>query len=270
MHGLGNDFVIVDAREVPFAPTPSQAQRIADRHFGVGCDQLIVLEPPQNAAAQVFMRIFNADGSQAEACGNATRCVARLGFEETGQTPAIETIVGVLPTWRLDDGRYSVGMGPAHLGWQAIPLSQDVDTAFLPELVPGLGQPAAVSVGNPHCVFFVDDADTLDFAPIGAEIETHALFPNRTNVQFVTPTGRNSIRQRVWERGVGVTGASGSGACAGAIAAIRRGLVAGPIKVQLDGGVLEIDWDQSANQITMTGGASHAFSGQLSADLLHD
>ncbi len=270
MHGLGNDFVIVDARSVPFAPTPAQAQRIADRHFGIGCDQLIVLEPPRHQAAQVFMRIFNADGSEAEACGNATRCVARLGFEETGHSPAVETVAGVLPTRRLSDGRFSVGMGPAYLDWQAIPLAQAVDTAHLPELVPGLGQAAAVSVGNPHCVFFVDDAETLDFAPIGAKIEVHDLFPNRTNVQFLTPTGPSSIRQRVWERGVGTTGASGSGACAGAIAAIRRGLVTGPVQVQLDGGVLEIDWDQRANQITMTGGASHAFSGQLSAGLLHD
>ena len=270
MHGLGNDFVIVDARTEPFAPTAAQAQRIADRHFGVGCDQLIVLEPPQAAGAQVFMRIYNADGSQAEACGNATRCVARLFFEESGTAPVIETVAGLLPSERLDDGRYRVGMGPAFLAWHDVPLAQDMDTLALPELVEGLGAPVAVSIGNPHCVFFVEDAETFEFRPIGREIEHHPLFPNRTNVQFVTPTGPDSIRQRVWERGVGVTGASGSGACAGAVAALRRGLVSGAVRVQLDGGVLEIDWDQQGNQIWMTGSASHAFDGLLSADLLHD
>ena len=270
MHGLGNDFVIVDARTEPFAPTATQAQRIADRHFGVGCDQLIVLEPPQAAGAQVFMRIFNADGSQAEACGNATRCVSRLGYEETGTAPNIETVVGVLPTKRLNDGRYTVGMGQAFMDWQDVPLAQEMDTLELPELVEGLGAPVAVSIGNPHCVFFVDDAETFDFRPIGKEIEHHPLYPNRTNVQFVTPTGPGSIRQRVWERGVGVTGASGSGACAGAVAALRRGLVTGPVTVQLDGGELVIDWDQQANQIWMTGSATFAFDGMLSAELLND
>ena len=269
MHGLGNDFVIVDARTEPFQPSPAQAQRVADRHFGVGCDQLIVLEPPTDPAAQVFMRIYNSDGSQAEACGNATRCVARLGFEETGQAPAIQTVAGVLPTQRLSDGRYSVGMGPAVVAWQDVPLSEELDTLHMPELVPGLGAPVAVSIGNPHCVFFVEDAETIDFAPIGAEIEHHPLYPNRTNVQFVTPTGLQRIRQRVWERGVGITGASGSGACAGAVASLRRGLVSGPVTVQLDGGDLLIDWDQSANQITMTGGTTFAFDGVLSEELLH-
>ena len=189
MHGLGNDFVIVDARTEPFQPSDAQAQRIADRHFGVGCDQLIVLEPATDPAAQVFMRIYNADGSQAEACGNATRCVGRLLFEESGKPPAIQTVMGVLPTRRLHDGRYSVEMGPAYMDWQDIPLAEDMDTLHLPELVPGLGAPVAVSIGNPHCVFFVDNAETFDFAPIGKQIEHHPLYPNRTNVQFVTGPG---------------------------------------------------------------------------------
>lgn len=269
MHGLGNDFVIVDARTEPFQPSDAQAQRIADRHFGVGCDQLIVLEPATDPAAQVFMRIYNADGSQAEACGNATRCVARLLFEESGKPPAIQTVMGVLPTRRLHDGRYSVEMGPAYMDWQDIPLAEDMDTLHLPELVPGLGAPVAVSIGNPHCVFFVDNAETFDFAPIGKQIEHHPLYPNRTNVQFVTVLGPRSIRQRVWERGVGITGASGSGACAGAVASLRRGLVEGPINVLLDGGELEIEWDQSDNRITMTGAATFAFNGVLSEELLH-
>lgn len=268
MHGLGNDFVIVDARTQPYQPSPAQAQRVADRHFGVGCDQLIVLEPPTAASAQVFMRIYNADGSQAEACGNATRCVARLMFEEQGDVSGVETVMGVLPCQRLSDGRYSVGMGPAYMDWQDIPLAEATDTLHLPELVPGLGAPVAVSIGNPHCVFFVDDAETFDFAPIGQQIERHPLYPNRTNVQFVSVLGPQSIRQRVWERGVGITGASGSGACAGAVASLRRGLVQGPVSVKLDGGVLLIDWDQTENRITMTGAASFAFDGVLSEELL--
>lgn len=270
MHGLGNDFVIVDARNDPFKPSPRQAQRIADRHFGVGCDQLIVLEPPTRSGAEVFMRIYNADGSEAEACGNATRCVARLVFEESGLISGVQTVMGVLPVRRLPDGRYMVGMGPAFLRWQDVPLAEATDTLSLPELVPGLGAPVAVSIGNPHCVFFVEDADSLDFAPIGAEIEKHPLFPNRTNVQFVTPIGRQTIRQRVWERGVGITGASGSGACAGAVASLRRGLVEGPVTVNLDGGELIIDWDQSSNHITMTGGTTYAFDGVLAEDLLDE
>jgi diaminopimelate epimerase len=268
MHGLGNDFVVVDARIDPFQPSAAVAQRIADRHFGVGCDQLIVLERPLDPAAQVFMRIYNADGSQAEACGNATRCVARLLFEESGIPPVVQTVAGLLPTQRLPDGQYSVGMGPAFLEWQDVPLSEATDTLNLPELVPGLGAPVAVSIGNPHCVFFVEDADVMDFAPIGREIEHHPLFPNRTNVQFVTPIGRTYIRHRVWERGVGITGASGSGACAGAVASLRRGLVDGPVSVFLDGGLLVIDWDQSSNQITMTGTATFAFNGGLSEEML--
>lgn len=269
MHGLGNDFVIVDARTEPFQPSPAQARRIADRHWGVGCDQLIVMEPATDPGAQVFMRIYNADGSQAEACGNATRCVARLMFEETGSVTGVQTVMGVLPVQRLaEGGRYAVGMGPAYLNWQDVPLAEPMDTLNLPDLVPGLGAPVAVSIGNPHCVFFVDDADQFDFAPIGAQIEHHPLFPNRTNVQFVTPTGSHNIRQRVWERGVGITGASGSGACAGAVASLRRGLVQGPVCVALDGGELVIDWDTAANQITMTGGASLAFEGRLSGDVL--
>jgi diaminopimelate epimerase len=268
MHGLGNDFVIVDARGSPFQPSPAQAQRIADRHFGVGCDQLIVLEPPTDDDAQVFMRIYNADGSQAEACGNATRCVARLMFEESGRTTGVQTVMGILPVSRLPDGQYMVGMGPAFVAWQEVPLAEPTDTLHLPELVPGMGSPVAVSIGNPHCVFFVEDADALDFAGIGAQIEHHPLFPNRTNVQFVTPIGPHCIRQRVWERGVGVTGASGSGACAGAVASLRRGVVEGPVRVNLDGGELLIDWDQSANHITMTGGTTFAFDGLLSGEML--
>ena len=158
MHGLGNDFVIVDARGNPFQPSPAQAQRIADRHFGVGCDQLIVLETPTDDDAQVFMRIYNADGSQAEACGNATRCVARLMFEESGRTTGVQTVMGVLPVSRLPDGQYMVGMGPAFVAWQEVPLAVPTDTLHLPELVPGMGSPVAVSIGNPHCVFFVEDA----------------------------------------------------------------------------------------------------------------
>lgn len=269
MHGLGNDFVIVDARTQPFQPSPAQAQRIADRHFGVGCDQLIVLEPSSEPAAQVFMRIYNADGSQAEACGNATRCVARLMFEEQGHVSGVQTVMGVLPCQRLPDGRYSVGMGPAFMDWQDVPLAEPTDTLHLPELVPGLGAPVAVSIGNPHCVFFVDNAETFDFAPIGQQIEHHALYPNRTNVQFVSVLGPQTIRQRVWERGVGITGASGSGACAGAVASLRRGLVQGPVHVQLDGGELVIDWDQRENRITMTGAATFAFDGVLPEDLLN-
>ena len=262
MHGLGNDFVIVDAREVPFAPTPSQAQRIADRHFGVGCDQLIVLEPPQDATAEVFMRIFNADGSQAEACGNATRCVADLLMQEAGTNAVtIETLAGLLKATR--EGAFiRVDMGPPRLDWQAIPLAREMDTTTLDFTFGPLNQPVAVNMGNPHVVFFVDNVDDVPLSEFGPEIEYDPLFPERANVSIVENRGGGELRLRVWERGAGITQACGSAACAAVVAASLRGLVERRARIELDGGVLTLEWDTN-DHVLMTGAVSYVFAGHV-------
>ena len=269
MHGLGNDFVIVESAVPGPIFNARQARQIADRRWGVGCDQLITIEPSANNAADIFMRIQNTDGSEAEACGNATRCVAKLWMDRTGQENlVIETLRGLLPCWKASDGLVSVAMGEPLFEWQDIPLSEKQDSLHLPIECQGLSDPVGLSVGNPHCVFFVDDAETVAFRDIGAEIEHHPLFPNRANVQFVEIKDRGQIRQRVWERGVGVTEASGSGACAGALAAKRRGMTDRNVDVHLDGGVLNIAWREDDNQVVMTGPTSHSFTGRLDEALL--
>ena len=206
MHGLGNDFVVIDARNDTFVPTLEQAKRLSDRRRGVGCDQIIVLETSDKA--EVRMRIFNADGGQAEACGNATRCVASLLYEETGQAPRIETVAGILHTEKIGE-QFQVDMG----------LVRVIDKA---RLVKGAPVPAVIlEIGNPHCVFVTNHLDLV--SALGPKVEVDPQFPNRTNVQFVQILNFQEIRQRVWERGAGLTAASGSGACAGAVAAIVTG-----------------------------------------------
>lgn len=267
MHGLGNDFVIIDGRTGPLNLSAATIARLSDRRWGIGCDQLIVLEPPTDPAASVFMRIYNADGSEAGACGNASRCVAALVMAE-GSTGAVtvETISGLLPARDAGGGLIEVDMGPARLDWQDIPLAQPMDTLHLPIRVGGLQDPVAVGMGNPHAVFFVDAAETVDVARIGAAVEHHPLYPEATNVQFVQVLDRTHLRQRVWERGVGITQASGSGACAGAVGAMRRGLVDRRVTTRMDGGALTLQWRQADGHVLMTGPWTCVFTGHVDLD----
>ena len=256
MHGLGNDFVVIDARAGAIDITPSRARGIADRHQGVGCDQLILLEASDSA--DLRMRVFNADGSEVEQCGNALRCVAQL----TGAR-SIETAGGTIGA-AIDSAGVAIDMGAPRFGWDQIPLAYAMDTAALPVAWDELANGSAVNVGNPHVIFFVDDLDAVDLAAIGPLIEHDPLFPERVNVNVAQVTGPASLRLSVWERGAGLTRACGTGACATAVAAIRRGLVASPVRVTLPGGDLSIGWAPGGS-IRMTGPATHVFSGE--ADL---
>ena len=268
MHGLGNDFVVVDARGEPFAPDDRVARHIADRHTGIGCDQLIVIEKPRNGRADAFMRIHNADGGEVAACGNATRCVAQLLMTESGlDHVSIETAAGRLEAARADRGRIAVDMGPARTEWRDIPLARAMDTERLPIELGPLKEPVAVSMGNPHMVFFVDDADAVDLATLGPVLEHNALFPERANVGVATVLAPDRVRLRVWERGAGLTRACGSGACAAIVAAHRRGLSGRRAAVALDGGELSIEWLPNGH-VTMTGPAAIAFTGIMDGALL--
>ena len=270
MHGLGNDFVIIDARGAgdPVTPapmTPELARALGDRHRGVGFDQLAVIATSDTADAAVTF--WNSDGSTAGACGNATRCVADLLLAESGTgTLAMHTANGRLTAERLAGGRIRVDMGPAGTGWRDIPLAEQADTTALPLT----GSPGAVGMGNPHCVFFVDDAEAVALAEVGPKWEHHPLFPERTNVEFVHILSPGEIRLRVWERGAGITLACGSGACAAVVAGVRKGLLGRRVTVHLDGGALEIEWrpDDGAGNVCMTGPVSHVFEGRLSPEFL--
>lgn len=265
MHGLENDFVIFDARVKDIRLSRDDIQWIADRHKGVGCDQLIVLEVSKSFQEIAFMRIYNPDGSEAEACGNATRCVADLLMrEENVDQIVIETVVGALNCSRADNGQVTVMMGEPKREWSQIPLSQECNTLHLPLE----GDPIAVSMGNPHCIFFVDNikdnyGDEV-VEKFGKRYETDPLFPNKTNVEFVEVLAKNHLRMRVWERGAGITQACGSGACAVAVAAIRRGLSERKLTVTLDGGDLIINWPSDDAQVEMTGPVSYSFQGLIS------
>lgn len=261
MHGLGNDFVVFDGREEIPDLSSADVRAISDRFIGVGCDQLIVLEPSEQA--DVFMRIFNADGSQSGACGNATRCIGAQIMAELQQDHAVvETIAGLLKTSQASDNRVTVDMGPVNIEWQDIPLTSDVDTLHLPIDVNGLRDPVAVNVGNPHMVFFVDDASVAPIDEIGFQLERHALFPQRTNVQMAEILGFDRIRLKTWERGVGRTLASGSSACATLAAAHRRGLCGRSADVVADGGTLSIMW-RDDNHVTQTGPHAVSYRGAI-------
>lgn len=255
MHGLGNDFIVLDARDAPLPPVTGRlAAALGDRKTGIGCDQLILLEPSQQA--DVRMRIFNADGSEVEACGNATRAVGIL----LGKPATIETLGGMLATKPADAG-IAVDMGEPRFDWQAIPLAYPLDTLALPLGWEDLENPVAVNVGNPHVVFFVPNTAAIALDRLGPLIEHDPLFPARVNVNVATIRSPGEIDLRVWERGVGETRACGTGACATAIAAMRRGLVErGTVTVHLPGGALRIGWGPD-NRITMTGPATESFRG---------
>jgi diaminopimelate epimerase len=276
MHGLGNDFVIIDLRAQKLALDPDRIRRITDRHRGVGADMLITMEPRRDPRGQIFMGIHNADGGGADACGNATRCVARLLFEETGQKHAvIETGAGLLQCWAAGGGQITVDMGAPKFEWEQIPLAERMDTRGIDIKIgpidnPVLAFPSAVNIGNPHCIFFVPDITAHDPERIGPLVENHMLFPERANVSFAQIRARNDIRLRVWERGVGMTQACGTAACAVVAAAARKGrnLADRKARVELDGGFLEIDWRTADDHIYMTGPAALAFNGTLAPELL--
>ena len=262
MHGLGNDFVVLDARESPLPPLNGAIVRaLADRHTGIGCDQLVLIEP--SAVADLKMRIFNADGEEVSACGNATRAVALRHATATGTTGEvrIETAADILIA-RSTDAGISVDMGRPRLEWEAIPLAYALDTLLLPVGWEDLEQPCAVNMGNPHAVFFVADCDAVELDRLGPLIEVDPLFPQRVNVNVATVEDRGHIRLRVWERGAGLTRACGTGACATAVAAMRRGLVDRAVMVALPGGVLAVEWRDDGHVI-MTGPAAESFRGSF-------
>jgi diaminopimelate epimerase len=258
MNGLGNDIVVLDLRASDHVVTPAEARAIG-RAPGLRFDQLMVLHAPRTPGTNAFVVIRNIDGSEAGACGNGSRCVAwKLAAEGAGDTFAIETRAGVLECARLDDCRYAVDMGEPRFGWLEIPLSVAVeDTTRVPLDASWLraGIPddfTAVSMGNPHAIFFVDDVEAHDLGRTGPLLETHTMFPQRANISLAHATSRTALTLKVWERGAGLTRACGSGACAAAVAAHRRGLTGRMVNVTLPGGDLQIDWRES-NRVIMTG-----------------
>ena len=260
MHGLGNDFVVLDARAQNWTVTPQLAKGIGHRQFGVGFDQLAIISA---GAGDAHLTFYNADGSQAAACGNATRCIARFLMDETGKDSLqLTTDRGALAARDMGEGITSVNMGHPLLEWQDVPLARQMDTLTLPIE----GSPTATGMGNPHCTFFVSDARAVDLAAFGASIEHHPLFPERTNVQVAQIIGPDHIRMRVWERGVGITLASGSSSCATAVAAARRGLTGRDLRIDLDGGTLHVHWRDDG--VWMTGPTTHVFSGTLTPEFL--
>ncbi len=260
MHGLGNDFVVLDAREHPIHITPAIAVAIGNRRTGIGFDQLAVIQP---GVEDAHLSFFNTDGSTSAACGNATRCIARLLMNETGRDSLhLTTKRGDLYARDVGNNLTSVNMGPPQTDWADIPLADAMDTLELPIE----GAPTATGMGNPHCTFFVDDAEAIPLEKFGARYERHPLYPERTNVQVASIIGPDHIRMRVWERGVGVTLASGSSSCATAVAAARRGLTGRKVQIDLDGGTLHIDWREDG--VWMTGPTMHVGSGVLTPEFL--
>ena len=273
MHGLGNDFVVLDARTAALDLTPERRRVIADRRLGVGCDQLIVLEPPTDREADVFMRIYNPDGGEAGACGNATRCVASVLMDERKtELVTVQTVAGLLESQKTGVGSnglpvISVDMGPAGLDWRDIPVARACDTKHMPVGAGPLQDPVGTSMGNPHATFFVDDLDAIPLATLGPMLEHDAFFPERANVGVAQLVGPGRIKLRVWERGAGLTLACGSGACAAVVAASRRGLVDRKADVLLQEGTLTIEWLRDGH-VMMTGGIALAFKGELDRSLL--
>lgn len=261
MHGLGNDFVIVRAPIHSFSP--DQCRQIADRHYGVGCDQFIVMEPAQSPEADIFMRIYNPDGSEAGACGNATRCVAHVWMTENKKDRCvIQTIAGLLRCVLKGD-QVQVDMGAPWLDWADIPLAESRDTNAIAFRDLPLPEAVTVSMGNPHCIFFIDDINAVAIESLGPLVENHPLFPKRTNVEFAQVLASDKIRMRVWERGAGVTQACGSGACATMVAAVRRKLTGRAAEIVLDGGSLFLEWRESDSHVLMTGPVAYVFEGTI-------
>jgi diaminopimelate epimerase len=268
MHGLGNDFVVLDARADAIRLDDKAARVIADRHRGVGCDQLLILEPPQARGADVFMRIRNADGSEVGACGNGTRCVGALVMRETGKERVIiETAAGLLEARAAGSRGVSVDLGQARFEWSDIPLARACDTLHVPLSLGPLVDPVCTSMGNPHATFFVADAEGIDLAALGPRLERDPIFPERANIGVAQMLSRTRLRFRVWERGAGITVACGTGAAAALVAAARRGLAERKADVIVDGGPLEIEWRDDGH-VTLTGPVAWSFSGTIDPSLL--
>ncbi|MBU2936049.1 MULTISPECIES: diaminopimelate epimerase [Pacificibacter] len=260
MHGLGNDFVIIDSRGREAQITPALAKAIGDRNCGVGFDQLAEIRDSDEA--DIDLDFWNSDGSRAGACGNATRCVGRLMIDETGKDAVtIRTERGILQAVRAGD-EVSVNMGHPLMDWDQVPLSHDVNVEHLPLA----GDPVAVGMGNPHAVFFVDNAETVDVKGLGPTVEHDSLFPERTNVEFAEIRNRDEVRMRVWERGAGITMACGSGACATVVASATRGLTERKVRMEMDGGWITLDWRDDG--VWMTGPTTLVFSGIFSTAFL--
>jgi diaminopimelate epimerase len=269
MHGAGNDFVVLDLRGGAPAPTAVEAVAIADRHRGIGCDQIILIGPSKTGIADFGLTFLNSDGSESGACGNGTRCVADLLMQERGADHlGLETAAGILDCARGPDGRVTVDMGPARTDWREIPLAEPCDTLHLPIGEGPVRDPVAVGMGNPHAVFFVADVSGVAVERIGPKLERHKLFPARANIGFAEVRARDRIRLRVWERGAGLTLACGSGACAALVAAARRGLTGRQAQLDLDGGTLEIEWLKNGH-VLMTGPTAIAFRGTMDPALLN-
>lgn len=273
MHGLGNDFIIFDWRGLPRMDVPEEAaRRLADRRLGIGCDQILIIRDSDNA--DIRMDILNHDGSASGACGNGTRCVADLAMGVARQDVTIETDGGMLHARRADGGNISVDMGPAQIAWQKVPLAHEMDTLHVSLDIhefdaAGLGPAVCHSLGNPHAVIFVDDAEAIDLATLGPLAEHAALFPERVNLSVVSPMDDGAFRMRVWERGVGITMACGTGACAVGVAAARRGLGGVSNRIVMDGGPVRIDWDpsQADSHVVMTGPVAYVARGTLSSEM---
>lgn len=259
MHGCGNDFIVLDGRRTSL-PAFNWV-KLADRRFGIGCDQIIILQPSDKA--DLFMRIINSDGSEVAACGNATRCVGWLLASETKQKNVfIETFSGILSA-KIVGNQVTVDMGEPRLSWSDIPLSQELDTLHMP-LMEGMEvQPVCVSMGNPHVVFFVRDAESVPLEKVGPRLENHKLFPQKVNVGVAQVITENAIKLRVWERGGGMPFSCGTGACAAVVAGHLRGHLQGVVEVAAAGGTLLIEWDRKINRVFMTGPTQVSFKGEL-------
>ena len=266
MHGLGNDFIIFDWRDSgPPRIDAAAARRLADRRLGIGCDQILVIRTSANA--DIRMDILNHDGSLSGACGNGTRCVADYVMRQIGRDDlSIETDGGHLRAWHAEGGEIAVDMGLVATGWRDVPLAHQVDTLHVPLGIDGLGEATCHSLGNPHAVVFVDDAEAVDLARLGPLVEHAPLFPERVNLSVVSQIDEAAFRMRVWERGVGMTMACGSGACAVGVAIVRRGLGPRSNRIHMDGGTVQIDWDEASHHVTMTGPVSHVCHGTLSPE----
>lgn len=259
MHGAGNDFVVIDARKEAIVLSEAMIIQIMDRHYGVGCDQLVLLKP--SSVATCFMGIYNPDGSESGACGNATRCIASVLMEEGAEGEVtIETKSGVLRGWRDGEGRVTIDMGPARRDWQQIPLAHACDTLHLPLELEELRDPVAVNMGNPHAVFVVSDVDTVDLHRLGPVLEHNSLFPERANIEIAQILTPDRIKLRVWERGAGETLACGTGACATAVACYLRGLTGRKVQILLPGGTLVIEYQENGH-VYMAGPVATSFSG---------
>ena len=274
MNGLGNDFVVLDLRREPLALTDALARAIADREKGIGCDQLITIEEPRHGG-DAFMGIRNQDGGTVEACGNAARCIGKLILDETGKDAVvIETLGGDTVATRADSGNITVDMGAPRLRWDEIPLSEEFqDTRGIELEIGPLGNPimhspGVVNVGNPHAVFFVEDADAIDLERSGPMLEHHPLFPERANISVAQVLSPTHLKLRTWERGAGLTRACGTAACAATVAAIRRRKTEREITVSLPGGDLTVEWREADNHIYMTGPVMLDYEGELDPALL--